>query len=248
MFGMPKDVSLDGWRIDWLIGITTVFVAIMFLVTTGWIIWSCVFHGKKHRAHYDHGDGKSAIMKALVFSAVVFLVVDGNLFVSGMADLNDAFWADAKAETAPNAVLVQVNAHQWAWDFRYAGPDGTFNTKDDIVMLNELKVPVNAPIVLQLAATDVLHSFSLPNFRVKQDAVPGTINRLWFQAKETGGFDIACAQHCGVNHYKMRGHLTVMTPADFSAWQAEASRLAKLAFDPDDKTAHWGWDWKRGIK
>ena len=69
---------------------------------------------------------------------------------------------------------------------RYAGPDGKFNTRDDIVTTNDMRVPVGVPVLLQLAASDVLHSFSLPNFRIKQDAVPGMINRLWFQAKETG--------------------------------------------------------------
>jgi cytochrome c oxidase subunit 2 len=74
------------------------------------------------------------------------------------------------------------------------------------------------------------------------------INRLWFQAKKTGEFDIACAQHCGVHHYKMRGQLTVLGEKEFAAWMAQATALAQSSYDAADKTAHWGWDWHRGTK
>jgi cytochrome c oxidase subunit 2 len=99
-------------------------------------------------------------------------------------------------------------------------------------------------VLLQLASTDVIHSFYLPNFRVKSDAVPGMINRLWFEAKETGQFEIGCAQHCGVNHYKMRAVLTVLSAEAYKAWAAESSIRSARAFDPKDEEAHWGWEWK----
>jgi cytochrome c oxidase subunit 2 len=141
-------------------------------------------------------------------------------------------------------VRIEINAHQWAWSARYAGPDGKFNTADDVVTLNDIRVPEGAPIILELASTDVIHSFYLPNFRTKQDAMPGMVNRLWFEAKETGEFDIGCAQHCGINHYKMKALLTVLPKADYARWLAEASANAARAFDPADTVAQWGWDWK----
>jgi cytochrome c oxidase subunit II len=244
-WGLPRDASVHGYRVDWLLASTSVFVLIMFLATLVWIVWSAIFHGRKHQAHYDRGDARKQVAKAAALSAVIFVVVDGNLFVNGLRDLDDAFWNFPAAEAHPGAVRIQINAHQWAWDARYPGPDGKFNTRDDIVTLNDLRVPVGVPVVMQLAATDVLHSFSLPNFRIKQDAVPGTINRLWFQAKETGRFDIACAQHCGVGHYKMRGQLTVLEGPAYAAWAAEASALSAESFDPADGPARWGWDWAR---
>lgn len=247
-WGLPRDASVHGWRVDWLMNTTTVFVTIMFVATLVWILWASVRHGPRHRAEYDHGNARTQVIKAMCLSALVFGVVDGNLLVNGLADIDDAFWNYDKAEADPRVVRVQVNAHQWAWDFRTAGPDGRFNTRDDIVTTNDLRVPVNAPVVLQLAATDVLHSFSLPNFRVKQDAVPGMINRLWFQAKTTGTFEIACAQHCGVHHYKMRGLLTVLGEDEYRAWAATASALSSAAYDENDHGAQWGWDWLRGNK
>jgi cytochrome c oxidase subunit 2 len=243
--GLPRDLSLDGHRIDWLIQVTAVFVTILFVIMCIWMFWACFKHDAKHQAEYDHGDAKAQVKHAAMLSAVIFFVVDGNLWVNSTIDVNAAFWNFDKAEAAQNAVRIEVNAHQWAWDARYAGPDGKFNTKDDIVTLNDIRVPVNAPVVIQLASTDVIHSFYLPNFRIKQDAMPGMINRLWFQAKEVGEVDIACAQHCGTNHYKMKGMLTVLSEQDYAKWAAEASANGARAFDSNDTGAHWGWEWQR---
>jgi cytochrome c oxidase subunit II len=246
MFAPPPDASVHGYRVDWLMNSTSVFVLIMFLATLVWILWSSLLHGHKHRAHYDLGSARKQTAKALALSALIFAVVDGNLFINGLRDIDQAFWNFDGADAHPQAVRVQVNAHQWAWDFRYAGPDGKFNNQDDIVTTNDLRVPIGVPVILQLAASDVLHSFSLPHFRVKQDAVPGMINRIWFQAKRTGVFEIPCAQHCGVAHYKMKGHLTVLSPQDYAAWAVEAGANSARSFDPADKAAHWGWAWERG--
>jgi cytochrome c oxidase subunit 2 len=70
------------------------------------------------------------------------------------------------------------------------------------------------------------------------------INRMWFEAKETGEFDIGCAQHCGTNHYKMKGKLTVMSQEDYKKWAAEASANGARVYSDDDSGAHWGWEWK----
>src|SRR5205085_8846731 len=99
-----------------------------------------------------------------------------NLFVRSLRDLSQATWAFAEADADPRTVRIEVNARQWVWEARYAGTDGRFGTPDDIVVTNHLRVPVGSKVLFQLASTDVIHGFSLPNFRVKQDAVPGMIN------------------------------------------------------------------------
>jgi cytochrome c oxidase subunit 2 len=242
--GMPRDVSVEGHRIDWLIRVTGLFTAILFVIMCIWMLAAVLKHNKDHEAEYDHGNARHQVRFAAALSAVIFFVVDGNLWVNSTIDVTSTFWNFAKAESAPNAVRIQINAHQWAWDARYAGPDGKFNTADDIVTLNDIRVPVNAPVIFQLASTDVIHSFWLPNLRVKQDAMPGMINRMWVSAKETGQFDIACTQHCGTNHYKMKGTLTVLTAEEYAKWIAEASANGARAYNPDDKDSHWGWDWR----
>ena len=242
--GLPRDVSQNGHLVDWLMNITSVFNIILFTIMCVWMGWACFKHNRRHPAEYDHGNSKHSVTIALAISAFIFAVVDGNLFVNSINDLDKEYWNFEKVAANPKTLRLEINAHQWAWDARYAGPDGKFNTEDDIVTWNEIKVPVGVPIYVELTSTDVIHSFYLPNFRTKMDAVPGQVNRFWFQAKEGGDFDIGCAQHCGTHHYKMKALLSVVSPEAFSAWQADASATAKRAFDPEDKVAHWGWDWK----
>lgn len=242
--GLPRDVSQEGHRIDWLIQITGLFVAILFVIMCVWMVTAVVKHNKNHKAEYDHGDARHQVRFAAALSALIFFVVDGNLWVNSTLDVNSVFWNFEKAESTPGAVRIEVNAHQWAWDARYPGADGKFNTADDIVTLNDIRVPTGAPVILELASTDVIHSFWLPNLRLKQDAMPGMVNKMWFIAKEAGQVDIACTQHCGTNHYKMKGTLTIMSPEDFAKWSKEASANGARSFNPDDKDAQWGWDWR----
>jgi len=243
-YDMPRDVSLDGHRITWLINITMWFLVVLFVIMVIWMAVAMFKHDESHPAEYDHGDAGKQIAVALSISAVIFLVVDGNLYVNAMVDLDEVFWNFGEYDDNPETIKIEVNAHQWAWDGRYAGPDGKWNTQDDAVTLNDIRVPVNRPVLVQLTSSDVIHAFNLPNMRVKQDAVPGTVSPFVFQAKETGEFDIACAEHCGAFHYKMRGKLTVLSQEDYDLWLNEISHQSSLAYNPDDADAHWGWPWK----
>jgi len=244
-WGMPHDASVDGWRIDDLINETSVFVILLFVIMVAWMLWAAIRHGRGHPARYDHGASRRSIAVALGIAAAIFVVVDGHLFINSVLVWNGVLGNFAHAETQPDAVRIEINAHQWAWAVRYAGPDGKFGTQDDIVTLNDVVVPQGSPVIFQIASVDVIHSFNIPNMRAKIDAVPGMINRLWFTAKETGQFDIGCAQHCGANHYKMRGVLTVLPRADWEKWAKEASDNSSRAYDPEDKDAHWAWDWEK---
>jgi len=241
--GMPHDASADGWRIDNLIDETSLFVILLFVIMVGWMLWAAFRHGEKHQAKFDHGNSRRSIAVALGIALAIFFVVDGHLFVNSVLAWKNIFGNFAYAEEQPQAVRIEIDAHQWAWVARYAGPDGKFNTRDDIVSFNDVVVPQGSPLIFQFVSTDVIHSFNVPNMRAKIDVVPGMVNRLWFVAKETGEFDIACAQHCGANHYKMKGKLTVLPRADWEKWAAEASANSAQAYDPDDGDAHWGWDW-----
>lgn len=241
--GLPRDVSLDGHRIDELLRFTIAATTILFAIMVVWMFVP-VFQ-RRREASYLPGGGKKTVAGVLGLAFGVFAVVDGNMLAHAFEDVNEHFWNFSMAEKTPGAVRVEVNAHQWAWDFRLPGPDGRFNTPDDVVSLNELRVPVGAPVILQLAAVDVVHSFYLPNFRVKQDAVPGSVTAMWFQAQEAGEFEIGCTQHCGPGHYKMRGKLVTLPRAQWETWLASASEDARRAFVADDKAGHWGWEWRK---
>jgi len=118
-----------------------------------------------------------------------------------------------------------------------------------------MHVPVNTPILIQIAPFDVIHSFFLPNFRVKIDATPGMVNTMWFQATETGNFEIACAELCGNAHYRMKGYLTVESQEDYEKWLADNAPKEDEGDDWDDWDEEvdegnreipeeWAWAWK----
>ena len=153
-------------------------------------------------------------------------------------------WAEIKEKMPADkdANVVQLVAEQFAWGFQYPGADGQFgardpkqissgntigldandpNGKDDYISLNELHVPIDKPTILYLTSKDVIHSFFVPEFRVKQDVVPGMRIPLWFQATAPGHYEIGCAQLCGLGHYRMKGEVIVDTPEEFEAWKLE---------------------------
>ena len=130
------------------------------------------------------------------------------------------------ADDIYQAPLAEVSARQFEWRIRYPGTQGNKNkgvigTPDDIHVVNDLHVPVNEDVVLSIKSQDVLHSFFLPNLRLKQDVVPGMKQHVWFKATREGTFDIVCAELCGWGHYKMRGRITVESRAKFDKWLEE---------------------------
>jgi len=248
----PKDVSLDGYRIDDVIhytdGIILFYFGIVVLLMTYFVIKYRARPG--HSAEYDKGDQKKNIIITICMGMMVFLTID--VVIEGMAfrDLKQAFWKFPKGE---NVVKVEVMPQQFAWNFRYAGLDGEFATADDLIPTqNQMHIPVNTPVVIQIAPYDVIHSFFIPNFRVKVDATPGMVNTLWFQATETGEFEIACAELCGNSHYRMKGVLTVDSHEDYQKWlssQDEEGEPEEDDWGDEDEgiPTFWGWSWKEAI-
>ena len=144
-------------------------------------------------------------------------------------------------------IEIRIAAEQFAWNIHYPGPDGVFGrtsqalisasnpigidredaaAQDDIGLLNVLMLPVDRTVVIQLTSRDVIHSFTLNEMRVKQDATPGMTSRVWFTPTLTGDWEIACSQLCGLGHYRMRGEYHVVSPEAWASWlAAEAARL-----------------------
>ena len=240
-YGMPRDVSLEGHRIDFLINTVTVPIVLLFVIMVAWMAIAMTAHREgRHKAEYDHGVGRKNAIHAVLISSVIFFGVDGWLFYWSTKDIDEVFWQFPESD---EALRVEVSAQQWAWNFRYAGKDNVFGTADDIVTMNDLRVPTGRDVLLKMTAKDVIHSFYLPNLRVKKDAIPGNTTRTWFHAVKTGEFDIACAQHCGTHHFKMSGVLKILTPEDYAAWEEEQGEIARRSYDPDDPEANWGWPW-----
>jgi cytochrome c oxidase subunit 2 len=244
---IPHDASLHGHLFEWIFRYIGVVTAIWFVAMAGVMILAVLFHrAGRAQAVYTHGTSRRSYLLTAFVGAALFFGVDAVALRRSASDLREHFWRYPDGD--PAALRVEVTAQQWAWTFRYAGADGRFNTADDVTTLNELHVPVSTPVYLKLRSKDVIHSFYLPNFRTKIDAVPGSTTRLWFQAQETGQFEIGCAQHCGVSHYKMRGLLTAASADDHRRWMAraaeDAARRRGTADGADSAPGSDGWDWE----
>jgi len=237
-----KDVSQDGWRVEQLFWYTTAVCIIAFTLVVGaLVVFSVKYRARPgHKALYDHGTRRASILFTGVLALAVFLSLDMVLAGWSQKSIKEYLY---NYPTGDNVVRVEVMAQQWAWNIRYPGPDGKFNTKDDVVTLNDMKIPVGRPVMINLKSKDVIHSFYVPSFRIKHDANPGYVTRLWFQSKETGKFEIACSQMCGWAHYKMRGELAALSEKDYDAWMKDAVADAARRYDPADKDVMWGWDW-----
>lgn len=147
------------------------------------------------------------------------------VIVVGIAVASQTVWSKVKdPDRFPAAGLeVNVQARQFAWSITYPGADGELGTADDYTQYNQMHVPVNRPVVFNLTSADVVHSFFVPAFRIKQDAVPGLNIRAWFEATEVGEYELGCAELCGVAHGLMKGKIIVMPQDEFDSWAAEQS-------------------------
>jgi cytochrome c oxidase subunit II len=245
--GLPLLASAHGAQIDSLIGWTHLFMLILFIGWGGFFVYALIRFRRSRNPVANYTGVKS---HASNYSEVAVAVVEAILLFA----FSIPIWA-ARVDRIPpesEALLVQVTGEQFAWNIHYAGPDGKFGrtdiklldavsnplgldrsdpaAKDDVTTLNQLYLPVNKPIIVRLRSKDVIHSFGVPEFRVKQDAVPGLTIPIWFipnvttaeMRARTGNaefqYEIACAQLCGLGHARMRGFVTVQTAEEFQKW------------------------------
>ena len=139
-------------------------------------------------------------------------------------------WTTVKMDLPENPyATVRIIGQQWAWSFVHPGADGKLDTADDIKTVDNLHIVANKPYIYQLEARDVLHDFSVPVFRLKQDAIPGRVISGWFEANSTGEFDIQCAEICGIGHGVMAGRIVIQSEEQHAAWIAENTPQLALA-------------------
>ena len=135
-------------------------------------------------------------------------------------------WYDVKQDLPEMESEVRVIAQQWAWTFVHPGVDNTLGTADDISKVNELHVSTDTLYHYKLEALDVLHNFSVPVFRLKQDAIPGRVITGWFEPTLAGEYDIQCAEICGIGHGLMPARIHISSPGEHAAWVERESALA----------------------
>jgi len=163
------------------------------------------------RARYTHGNTTLEIVWTVV-PALILVVLT---FLSVPA------WSKIKMTMPATDVVIQVTAKQFNWQVTYPGPDGKFGTDDDKTFLDEMHVPIGKPVRINLKSQDVIHSFFVPQFRIKQDAVPGREIGVWFDVMKPGKYEWPCAELCGFGHSGMRGWVYAHSAEDYAKWMAE---------------------------
>ena len=227
----PRAISEHGPAYDQQFMLTIVVVGVAFVsaqVALGYAVWRFRDTGEGVRAVYSHGNN---VME------IVWTGVTAAIFIT-LALLGQRVWWNLHMNPAPaNAAQVRVTAQQFQWNFHYPGPDGRFgrtdpkkisdesinyigldaddpNSKDDTVT-QTLVTRVDTPVQLSMTSRDVTHSFWVPQLRFKQDAVPGLDVKVHFTPQTVGQYEIACAELCGQQHYKMRSFMLVLPPDEY---------------------------------
>ncbi len=200
-------------------------LAMLILLGTGLILGALLWRFD----HRRHGNTKASFIHHNTKLEIIWSVIPGFILVF-LAFYQMNSWAENKMDrptilvdgkSIPRMPLVMVKAKQFGWEFYYAGADGKLETEDDLYIENLLVVPAGEDVVLQLESRDVIHSFCVPELRLKQDVVPGMTQFSWFHAREASEMEILCTELCGWGHYKMKAALKIVTRAEFDAWLAD---------------------------
>lgn len=213
---LPENVSTFGQGVDNIFYIIYYITLVVFILVMGTLIIFLIKyrHQAGQKATYIEGSTTLEIVWTAATTVIVF----------GLAMLSYPQWNQIKSPhefPANPEVLVQVSGKQFNWDMTYPGPDNELGTDDDLELENELHVPVNAVVHIRLTAEDVIHSFFVPQLRLKQDALPNRFIDVWFEATKAGRYEIPCAELCGFGHSGMLGYLNVHSQADYDAWVKE---------------------------
>ncbi len=214
---LPENVSTYGGDIDAILSLIYSVTLVWFFLTIGAIALFLILYRRREgrRAAYIRGDKLSEAAWILI-PVVVVLALDLWMDFRGA----DA-WAKVKGHVPPSDLRLRVTGKQFNWEILYPGPDGKFGTADDLQLDNELHVPVNQVVQITLKSKDVIHSFFLPNLRLKQDILPGREIEAWFQATKPGRYEMPCSELCGFGHSGMNGWLYVHPPDEYQKWVKE---------------------------
>lgn len=232
---MPPVATEHGRGVDAMIAYILIATGAIFVVghvVLATFVWKYQGEGS---SVYRKIPVRTELVWALIPVVVMALVAEGGSFFLGLP-----VWAKMYAEPARDALVVEVVGKQFEWIVRYPGKDGKFGAvkpelvddaenplgldeedgaaTDDLVFRGSLHLPVGRPILIRARSLDVLHSFSVPEFRVKQDTVPGMATTVQFKVERTGTFEIACAELCGLGHYRMRGFVYVKSDEEYRKW------------------------------
>lgn len=223
---LPEDISEHGIAIDSLFDFIMYLTGVIFIITglaMFIFLWKYDAASNAKPVQFVHGNHVLEIVWSILPAAILLFIAlyqlepwsANKLARPSLPGPDGVLHTD---DDLPMLPIAEVTGRQFEWRIRYAGKDGVIGTPDDLHTVNDLRLPIDQEIVLAIKSQDVLHSFFLPNFRVKQDVVPGMKQHVWFTATKTGAYDIVCAELCGWGHYKMKGRITIEHRDDYDQW------------------------------
>jgi cytochrome c oxidase subunit 2 len=209
-----EGASTYAHTIDHLFLLIAALVGFWLIVAEGVLFWLIFAYRQKDGQPTQHITGEEKHLHKWI-SIPHFLVIVCDIVILVPAIM---VWYNIKQVIPPADHTVRVIGQQWAWSFQDPGPDGVLDTADDIRTVGELHVTVDTTYHFELMSRDVIHSFAIPSFRLKQDALPGRTINGWFRPNRVGTYDIQCTQMCGLGHGLMAAHIIVETPQAHAAW------------------------------
>ncbi|MFQ6607811.1 MAG: cytochrome c oxidase subunit II [Fidelibacterota bacterium] len=246
--GLPENFSVQGVGIDATIEWIHILMFVLFFIWAPFFIYTLVRFRRSRNPQADYVGVRSHVSSYLEGGVALF---EAALLIGFAFPVWEERVNNVPPPNDKDAIHVRVLAQQFQWNVQYAGEDDVFGINridliddeaqnfigldrsdssalDDVLLSNELHLPVNRPAVIYLSSKDVIHSFFLPTFRVKQDAIPGMRIPISFQPTQTGYSEIACAQLCGNSHYRMKGYLYIHTLKGYQSFINARSTLAKV--------------------
>ena len=213
---MPLQASTQAADIDWMWNLELVAISFLFALITVPLIYSLiVFRRRKgDTTDAEHMEGNTRL--EIAWTIVPLFIVLAYAYL-GAVNLADTRRVD------PEAMVVRVTGLQWSWTFEYPSVGGL------AVVSDELHIPVGTQVLLRMTSNDVIHSFWVPEFRVKQDLVPGRITELRINPTVEGNYMVRCAEICGTSHAYMEKPVIVSSQEEFDAWMSEQLELAEEA-------------------
>ena len=261
--GLPINSASHGLMIDNMIGWVHWLMLLLFVGWGIYLIIAIFKFSEKANPKADYHGVQSHYSKYAEYGVIIF---EAFLLIG----LSIPLYSQIKTALPNDDVFhIRVISQQFAWNIHYPGEDGTFgntdinlvdeesnpiglvrdgNGADDIVTINQMHLPVNQQVMIHLSSKDVIHSFGIPEMRIKQDAIPGMTIPFFFtptmtsaefldeikgSAREGKGYEIACAQLCGNSHYRMRGFVTVESEDEFDGWLEEEAEYLEEGDDDD---------------
>jgi len=223
IYQLPEPASVEAVGIDALFEAHFVLIAFLFALVIGFMLYSLVVFRRRDGddSDGDHFHGHTGLEVAWTIVPLGLVIFFGVWAAQLLGDIT---------EPKPEEMTVRVVGRQWSWIFEY--PD-----LDDL-RSDELVLPVDRPVLLEMQSEDVIHSFWVPEFRVKQDLLPGKVTDIRFTPTEVGDYRLRCAEMCGTQHATMLAPVRIVSRVDFDAWSQERS-VVVTELEPEERGEIW---------